>query len=236
MLSPLDPRFLTGIFVMLCAAAPLHSASLTFRTFTDVEGRTIEAEVLEADKTVVQIRRDDGRVFELNRSRLIEADQQFIDEWIRKRAFAFGDLEVSAWRVRKGAERSETKSTKDFVEEWCYTVSISNKSRADFNNLSVDYRVYYREDSIRKSDKKPPLQYDAGRIQIGRLASRNEVQLDTSVIALDVSQLKIGWKHRGTGKRRTEDSLEGIWLRIFSDGDLVKEYSNPTDLPRRQSW
>jgi hypothetical protein len=221
---------------MVGAAIPLCGASQAFRTFTDLEGRTIEAEILEADKTEVRIRRDDGRVFDLNRSRLIEADQQYIDDWIRKRAFAFGDLEVSTWRVRKGAERSETQSTKNIEEEWCYKVSIANKSRADFNNLSVEYRVFFREDIIRKSNEQPPLQSDAGRISIGHLAARDEVQLVTNAIVLDVSQLKIGWKYRGTGKRRVEDSLEGIWLRIFSDGELVKEYPSPTDLPRRQSW
>lgn len=221
---------------MFGAAVHPHAASSAFRTFTDLEGRKIEAELLEANKTDVRIRRDDGRVFDLQRSRLIQADQDYIDEWLRERAFAFGGIDISTWRIRKGSKRSEAKSTTNIEEDWCYKITITNNSRADLGNLSIEYRVYYREDAIRKTKESHSVLHDDGKASIGLLAARDEVQLETNAIVLDVEQLKIGWKHRGTGKRRVEDSLEGIRLRIFSNGELLKEYASPTNLPEKFSW
>jgi hypothetical protein len=206
------------------------------RTFTDIEGRTIEAEVLDATATEVQIRRDDGRVFDFPRARLSNADQEFIDDWLRERAFAFGGLELSCWRVRLDAERSETPSTREIKEQWCYKVSLKNESRTDFDDLTVVYRVFHRAGVIRKKKDNPPLQREEGRIPVGTLPAGKEVQIQTDAIELNVSQLKIGWKYRGTGKRRVEDSLEGFWCRVMSGDEVLKEFANPSDLPRKQAW
>lgn len=228
----------TGFSVCLLLAATVSTwAALSgMRTFTDVEGRTIQAELLSATTTEVRLRRDDGRVFDLSRSRLSDSDQKYIDDWITERAFSFGDLEVSAWRVRLGAKRTQTRSSLKSKEQWCYKMKLANKSRSNFKNLSINYRVFYREDDIREGKEEPPLKRAEGRISTGNLAAGDDVQLQTEAIALSVSQLRIGWKYSGTGKRRVEDSLEGIWFRVMSDERLIKEFASPSDLPRKQIW
>jgi hypothetical protein len=235
-LPPVLRRLVLPLLLALAAGITLDGAVTGTRTFTDVEGRTIEAEVLDANTTEIKFRRDDGRVFEFPRVRLSEPDQAFIDDWIRERAFAFGGLELSAWRVRIDAKRAQTRSTQEIREQWCYKMKLVNESRSNFDNLVVFYRVFHRKDVIREKDQDPPLEREEGRIVVGSLPAGEEIQIQTAAIELNASQLKIGWKHVGTGKRRIEDSLEGIWCRVMIDDDIIKEFANPSDLARKQSW
>jgi hypothetical protein len=49
------------------------------RTFTDTQGREIVAELLSYDGALIKIRREDGRVFTFEKSRLSPADQDFVE-------------------------------------------------------------------------------------------------------------------------------------------------------------
>ena len=53
------------------------------RTWTDFQGRTIEARLLQADlsKKTIEIKRADGVIFTLPIARLSQGDQQFIHNW-----------------------------------------------------------------------------------------------------------------------------------------------------------
>jgi hypothetical protein len=65
----------------LAAALALPLASLAQpRTWTDRDGRSVEAELVRADATSVVIRRADGREFTLPRERLSAADLAFLDQ------------------------------------------------------------------------------------------------------------------------------------------------------------
>ncbi len=54
------------------------------RTWTDVQGRTINARLLHTDasKTSIEIERADGVRFTLPVARLSFADQQFVQNWV----------------------------------------------------------------------------------------------------------------------------------------------------------
>ncbi|PQO27902.1 hypothetical protein [Blastopirellula marina] len=55
-----------------------------FRTWTDVDGRTMSARLLKRVGDLIRVEQEDGRGFTIPLSRLSEADQQFVDQEIPK--------------------------------------------------------------------------------------------------------------------------------------------------------
>jgi hypothetical protein len=58
--------------------ALLLAVSAAGRTWTDTQGRTLEADYVSSTSTAVTLRRDDGRTFTLDLSRLSDADRSFV--------------------------------------------------------------------------------------------------------------------------------------------------------------
>ena len=50
-------------------------------------------------------------------------------------------------------------------------------------------------------------------------------------------QLKPGyvWKS-GSGKRQSKDTMSGLWIRIYVNGQQVTEFMDPTTLSADQKW
>lgn len=206
------------------------------RTFTDTEGKTIEAELIEADAGSVRVRRDDGVVFDVARERLSESDQEFIDQWIRQRAFAYGGIEVNAWRVRLKSDRDQTKSSVRTTEEWCYKFSVQNHSRMTLDRLAVEYRIFWIDDrSNVKSENLPRLRVE-GTDRIPALAPHESAELTTKTITLRGTKLRPGRRYAGTGKHRVEDSIAGIWIRVMQDDVVLHEFARPSRLIKEERW
>ncbi len=82
----MNPKKLLACLVALIAirSLPLSAAEVSdARTWTDVQGRTIEARLINADATAgtIEIERADGAHFTLPVSRLSAQDQVFVREW-----------------------------------------------------------------------------------------------------------------------------------------------------------
>lgn len=80
------------LIVLLCAGV------CQARTWTDVQGRTIEAEIVSADDTNVTVDRG-GKEVRLALARLSEADQAFVSEWLEG-----GGKAVAVKKQDSGAE------------------------------------------------------------------------------------------------------------------------------------
>jgi hypothetical protein len=76
---------LACLVTLLLCGSPFNTAEAdTVRTWTDVQGRSINARLLHTDasKTSIEIERADGVRFTLPLARLSFADQQFVQNWV----------------------------------------------------------------------------------------------------------------------------------------------------------
>ncbi|MCS6242310.1 MAG: hypothetical protein H2172_00405 [Opitutus sp.] len=76
---------LACLVTLLLCGYPFNTAKAdTVRTWTDVQGRSINARLLHTDasKTTIEIERADGVRFTLPLARLSFADQQFVQNWV----------------------------------------------------------------------------------------------------------------------------------------------------------
>jgi hypothetical protein len=227
--------FLLGLLLTAWfATAP--SASAQARTFTDTGGRTMIAEIMDATEATVRVRRDDGRVFEIAQATLSAGDREFIAAWRLKREFAFGGVTIGAQRVRLETERTQTRSSTKKDESWCYKLTLTNRSRADLSGLRVEYRVFYVDDTAQADRDELPLKRKAGRTTLAEFGPGAATEVQTTVVELQVTELKPGQRYSGTGKRKVEDSLAGIWVRLYRGGELLHEFADPTTLPKDETW
>jgi hypothetical protein len=207
-------------------------------TFTDSSGRTIVAEIMEATDSAVRVRRDDGRVFTIELTTLSEPDRAFVTTWRNKQAFAYGGITVTAHRVRLDSDLNQTKSTTQKSEDWCYKITITNESRAELAGLNLEYRLFYRDDRAdAKGDRdKLPLLRKTGRHALAPLAAGTSTEVQTLTLTLKSIRPKSGQRGRGQTKRLVEDTLDGLWVRVLRDKEVLHEFATPTTLPKTEAW
>lgn len=230
--GPRRAFFRSLLFAGAVAIAAASSFAAETRTFTDNTGRKIEAEIVDVTESDVQLRRNDGQIFEIPIAVLAPADRDFVDAWRFKRAFAMGGLEISAHRVLVGAARTETGSTRKSDEKWRFTITVANKSRLNLEGLAIEYRVFYVDDKPGLDEDELPLKRIKGSTKIAGLATGAEASVETSVVKLQITRSNSG----PPDKRKVEDSLKGIWVRVLHGRTVLQEFSNPSKLATTQVW
>ena len=142
---------------------------------------------------------------------------------------------VNAERKRFDVERSQTASTMTTKEKWGYNVVLENKSFQDLDNLEVKYRVFYLDDDRNSSSHKGKLKSSEGTAQIAALKNSAKFTFETTPVSLSESQLKDGWID-GKKKAKAQDSVAGIWIKIFKNGEVAFEYAEPQSLKSKAEW
>ena len=159
-MKPPFPAFRVIVPVVLglwmVAAGPLAA-----RTFTDRQGREIEAEITAVSGTDVTLRLSNGKSYTIPIDKLSDADRLFVEVWeapAGKADPAGGGapktpaavpsnirysitIEADKERLGKG-ETIESAMGEVTPEDWIYLVSLRNRSGVDLEGLEMSYRIY----------------------------------------------------------------------------------------------
>lgn len=233
-----NPNRLAGM-AALALCLNLSSVRAELRTFTDLEGRTLRAEIVSATDRDVKIRRDDGMVFEVPVMTFTLADRKYIEAWRKEQSSQTAlplriRLEVS--QTKKTVGRSEDLSSTTKMVEAGYRILIKNESSAPMDGLRIEYRVFKFEDRVGLSDSKRPLGKISGKIDKVSVPRFGQNEFTTKPVKLTVDQLKPEWSYVGGYDPRTADSLAGIWLRLIDSKDqVVHEYAS-SDKLTAEGW
>ncbi len=216
-------------WAILAILAP--GARAEMRAFTDTQGRSITAEIVDTTVSTVRIRRDDGRIFEIAKNTLSREDRDHLEAWELKRAFIFGGVEIRARRVRLESDRAQSRTRKEKNDIWCYKVAVTNESRANLDGLVAEWRVFHIDDSPGKEKGELKLQRKQGATPLGTLGPGDATEFQTSALELQTLVLR-----SKSNPRTIKDSLEGVWIRIMRGSEILAEHANPTSLPKREAW
>ena len=141
---------------------------------------------------------------------------------------------VTSTKKRFDVSRSATESTKSVKEQWGYTITIENKSFQNLEGLDVEYRQYKFDDVRKGGGSLKPV---PGATKIPSLANGAKFKFDTQPVEIDKQELKAGWSYNDKStKEKLTDALQGYWLRILKDGQVVFEYQNPPELTKKTKW
>jgi hypothetical protein len=146
------------------------------------------------------------------------------------------DIQISA-SPRKLDEQRDRQGGKVTVttKEIAYRVTVENRTFKAIPELQVKYMIFY-VDPKPDSNEKPIETYHKGSETLTDLASYRTTTFETKPLKLTKEELDAGWYWVGRGSSRTKDRVTGVWIRAYSNGNIVGEYSNPTTVSKKREW
>ncbi|MFH1499049.1 MAG: hypothetical protein ABII82_14625 [Verrucomicrobiota bacterium] len=232
---------------LLLTALPLLANDSDWRTFTDTQGRSIRAQLIDATDDEVTIKREDGRTFTLKVDQLSAADQKVIREFAKRpRPIPAGALQVEMSRGMFSSEKKDSdvilttgKIVKNgrttTTEKWGYTITLNNKSPEPIKGLRAEYRLFATVDNVHEKGKQG-LKKTAYSTKIETIPLHDRVSFRTETI--DASKMRYNGNivSAATGDSTSRETLVGIWIRIYRDQELVMESSMPAGLADKEQW
>jgi len=132
--------------------------------------------------------------------------------------------------------RSDSTTT---TEQWGYAVTVENQGFKALTNLDVQYIIFYKHEEL--GIKGPPRKLTKkGAYTIASLESLGKTSFDTDSVTLKKTTLvgsDGGYLYFTNGAKPTaSDSLSGLWVRVFQNGNLYAEYAYPAGLSSSERW
>ena len=141
----------------------------------------------------------------------------------------FHDVQISASPRKLDEQKNRqggnvTVTTKEIV----YKVTLENRSFKAVPQLQVKYMIFYA-DPKPDSNEKPVEAYQTGNETLADLASNRSATFETKPLKLSKEELDAGWYWVGSGKSRLKDRVTGVWIRAYSNGNIVGEVQQSDD-------
>jgi hypothetical protein len=146
------------------------------------------------------------------------------------------DVEISATPKKINQQKSRKgEHTTVTTKELAYIVTVENRSFKTFEELNVKYMIFYADSQPGKSEK-PIEAHHKGSETLRNLSTNRKAQFETAPFKLEKEELDGGWYYTSGGDGRARDRVTGVWIRAYSNGNLVGEYSNPTTIATKREW
>jgi hypothetical protein len=125
------------------------------------------------------------------------------------------------------------------TQKWGYTVTVENKTFKPLNDMEVKYIIFSKHEKL---GVKGPAhkQHDTGTYTIKQIAANDKATFNTSTVELTKATL-VGsgntyYYFANGAKPKAQDSLTGLWIRIYQNGTLFAEFANPAVLTTNEQW
>jgi hypothetical protein len=145
------------------------------------------------------------------------------------------DFDVKAEPKCLAKDTSRTSIEKITTEHWVYNVAIENKSARDYPDLEIKY-VIYAADVVPGTKAPPKVIRKSGSTKLSAVKSHTKASFTTEPIDLVKSQLLQGVTYGSGARPRANDTLEGVWFRIYKDGEMIAEIARPATLLQKETW
>lgn len=150
--------------------------------------------------------------------------------------FAQQDMTITAIRKKLDMSRSRqdgntSVTTKDIV----YDVTLTNKTFKPLKGLEVKYMIFYKDAQAGGTEKITESSVK-GAEKVADIEANRSFSFQTKSLQLTTEQLDGNWYYANGGASRAEDRVTGVWFRVYSEGKMIAEYSNPSTIAKRQKW
>ena len=230
-------KYYTYILTILL---PVIADCSDFRTFTDKQGRQMQAKINQVSGNDVFIERRDGLATKVSAAIFSEEDQAFIRQWAVNQALKNGAIEVRFSDEESGKTTVSSGGIKTTKYDAHYEVILKNTTDDAIGDIHVEYLMLKFEDKMAaKKRSEGELERKKGKMHLERLSGRSEKRLPTDSFPMRETELEPGyvWGGAEAGKARdSKDKLEGIWVKVFVGDLLVLEDARPQSLMRKEVW
>jgi len=119
-------------------------------------------------------------------------------------------------------------------ERWSYDVTIENKTFKDLSGLEMKYVIFFKQEKLAVKDAATTKR-QSGSITIGLLKPHEKKSVTTNSVELDKTQLVGNYYYPDGGRQKAQDTLGGLWVRVYQNGQQLAEYANPSTL-MKEHW
>ena len=133
-----------------------------------------------------------------------------------------------------GNQNSPSGSIMREKERWSYDVTIENKTFKDLSGLEMKYVIFFKQEKLGARDAATSRR-QSGSLTIGSLKPHEKKSVTTNSVELDNAHLAPNYYYSDGGRQKAQDTLGGLWVRVYQNGQQLAEYANPSTLTR-ESW
>lgn len=229
------PRLFATLGLCLLAAASIFAETFTL---TDKQGRSIKADVVSVDGDQVKIKREDGQPFTLSLASLSEADQKKLKTWAAANPPRINpsELILQFGRAKFDTDKEDTSDYVAYKDQWGYNIELTNRSKTPLDKLRAEYVLFVKQDTT-VSGGKPSFRRVKAATKVAVIEPLEKVSFRTQPVPSYRYVLKPGFYWSATGNSKpVRDTLEGMWLRIYSGDELLIEKITPETLAKTEKW
>jgi hypothetical protein len=143
-------------------------------------------------------------------------------------AFA-GDYEITVDRKREKGGSGGNQATVKASQNWTGEVNILNRAFNASPNLTARYVIYVKRQKLGEAENAERIDKVSGTFNVPSIKGGTKASFTTIDVVLNNAHMAPGWK-MVEGRQSAQDSLVGIWLRLYNGQVQVAEYINPTTL------
>lgn len=118
-------------------------------------------------------------------------------------------------------------------EHWTYEVTIENKTFKDLGSLEVKYIIFFKQEKLGVK-AVPMARRQNGSTTLDLIRPHEKKSFSTDPVELNKSHLVGRYHYTSGAKINVQDRLDGLWIRVYQNGQQLAEYANPSTLTKEQ--
>jgi hypothetical protein len=234
-----------GLFVVLLLCSGIcNGAESEYHIFTDLQDRVVTAKIIKMDeqRNLVELELENKRHVKVKPSVFIEADQVYIRDWkICSRFMSSSGLRFSGEKeVIEDWSDSPGRGVNREFEKNIYNCELKNGSAVAFENIKIEYCVYWVQESQKKGEEQRLEKDYSGQLKIPRIEPRSSAKFETTPVTLVCQFLQGGFYWPEGGSDRQNSKMKGVWVKVSmtpANGKTVfREFGEPASVMKHQVW
>ena len=147
------------------------------------------------------------------------------------------NIDVTADRKRVDLQRGAMVSAGDehrTTEKYQSAVKVQKRSFVDVPALDIQYVIFIERQKLGETKDKDTIERISGSGKTEPLnVNTKSNSVNTSEFELVKQSLVGNYYYTNGGRRKVEDNVEGVWVKVLHEGKVIAEYANPTTITKR---
>jgi hypothetical protein len=142
------------------------------------------------------------------------------------------DVSVERKRVEAGPSTTNAMDTIRASDKYVYEVKVQNRSFGDAPALDLQYLIFVERQKLGERKEQDTIDRITGTAKIDPLNRANKARtVSTSEITL--TRQATDYYYVNGGRQKVADNVLGVWVKVFNEGKLIAEYTNPSTVAKR---
>lgn len=217
------------------AQAPLFDRN-QMHEFTDEEDRSMRAQIRSVSLHEISIRREDGRNFRVPIETFTGDDRKFVERWRLAEILNSDRFQIDVRRFTGQTEQLSTEIAEVNTAQMGYLITLRNRSPVELRDLTIESKVFKNMGIVAFANEDGHKIAKTGSEIVGILAPGKSIELRSPSLTIAKSELQADVAYLDGSKSRKSDSMEGIWIRVLKDGQILTQFSRPSRILEEDEW